>query len=164
MPDVGSSEAVPSLSFAGETTTSEYVRGFVELTEGGTKTLVTGPMRSTVIGAGSIGTPSGVTFEDSALAGEVAFEGPMADLKDLLDRHRVAYAILEVATEPPPQERRAWMAISLGSLLAGINCGLAIAVDGYWLDPATGLFSALGFAVLAATAATHSKRVGRLPR
>lgn len=56
------------------------------------------------------------------------------------------------------RERRTWAALALLGLAVGVNAGMALAIEGFWLDPIIAVLSMLATVGLVATAYVAARR------
>jgi hypothetical protein len=139
--------------------------GFVESTEGVEMTLY----RPLTIGEEKEGRRSPFapglesSFSPTAPSGQaVLYEGDMPSLEELLNRQRVAYAVLErgpsgVSTVMVA-ERRVWIALTSVAFVWGILTAASLVAYDFFLHPATALFGCCALVVLAVTVTVHAHR------
>jgi hypothetical protein len=138
------------------TSRGQTVLGFAALTDESTPLIVAVPERA----------PQNSAPEEPTST--LAFRGEMPDLQNLLNQHRVAFAVIEAPvtmSRSSSRERQAWVFLCVLSVTWGIWTGLSLATTGRWLLPPLAAFAGcFGLAALVWTLRTWSKRQNHASR
>jgi hypothetical protein len=139
--------------------------GFVALGEGSSRTLygaAEGTEPDSYTPSPGIGKEDSLGQANTTPSGEgLLYSGAMPSLEELLQRHQVAYTVLESRTHERiiigSYALGVWTLLVLLGLVWGILTALAFVLNDFWLEPATAVFGCLGTVVLVITLVVHQR-------